>query len=463
MTKPSWMTKACGVFLLWTTAAIALPAQTFTVLHSFDNTDGGFPRAGLVQGTNGKFYGTTIGGGAYGDGTVFSMTASGALTTLHSFDGTDGANPSAAPVQGTNGKFYGTTSGGGAYGEGTVFSMTASGTLTTLHSFADSATDGANPAAGLVQGANGKFYGTTTYGGANGDGTVFSITASGTLTILHSFADSATDGGNPIAGLVQGTNGDFYGTTFLGGAYDGGTVFSITASDTLTTLYSFSGADGSYPSAGLVQGANGKFYGTTPPDGGTVFSITANGTPTKLYTFCSGGGVCADGSSPGAALVQGTNGKFYGTTNSGGANGDGDGTVFTITASGALTTLHSFDGSDGEFPGAALAQGTNGKFYGTTTDGGANGNGTVFSLSVGLGPFVITQTTSGAEGVAVNILGSNLTGATSVTFNGTAAAFTVVSQYLITTIVPTGATSGKVEVIIPSATLSSSGPFHVQP
>ena len=453
--------KACGIFLLWAATAAALPAQTFTTLHSFDNTDGGFPRAGLVQGTNGDFYGTTIGGGAYGDGTVFSITANGALTTLHSFDGTDGANPSAGLVQGTNGKFYGTTQSGGTGGIGTVFSITAGGTLATLHSFADSATDGANPIAGLVQGTNGKFYGTTQSGGAYGDGTVFSIIASGTLTILHSFAGSATDGANPIAGLVQGTNGKFYGTTFLGGSYDGGTVFSITASGTLTTLYSFSGADGSFPTAGLVQGANGKFYGTTPPGGGTVFSITANGTPTKLYTFCSGGGVCADGSSPGAGLVQGTNGKFYGTTTDGGANGDGDGTVFSITASGALTTLHSFDGTDGEFPEAALAQGTNGKFYGTTTDGGANGDGTVFSLSVGLGPFVITQTTSGAEGVAVTILGTSLTGSTGVTFNGTAANFTVVSASEITTTVPSGATTGTVQVKTPGGTLSSNLPFTV--
>src|SRR5580658_9658731 len=230
MYKFNWSMKTCSILILWAATAAALPAQTFTTLHSFDGTDGGFPSAGLVQGTNGKFYGTTSGGGAYGDGTVFSITAGGTLTTLHSFSG------------------------------------------------------------------------------------------------------SATDGANPIAGLVQGTNGDFYGTTFIGGAYDGGTVFSITASGTLTTLYSFRGAVGSYPTAGLVQGANGKFYGTTPPGGGTVFSITANGTPTKLYTFCSGGGVCADGSSPGAGLVQGTNGKFYGTTNSGGANGDGDGTVFSITA-----------------------------------------------------------------------------------------------------------------------------------
>jgi len=136
MSKLNWVTKACCVFLLWVAAAVTLPAQTFTSLYSFDGTDGAFPLAGLVQGTNGELYGTANTGGANGDGTVFSLTpSSGAFSVLHSFDGTDGESPSAGLVLGTNGIFYGTTYNGGAYGVGTVFSLTASGALTSLHSF----------------------------------------------------------------------------------------------------------------------------------------------------------------------------------------------------------------------------------------------------------------------------------------------------------------------------------------
>jgi uncharacterized repeat protein (TIGR03803 family) len=465
MGKSNWWMRACAIFLLWATAAVALPAQTFTTIYSFDQNvmDGSGPYAGLVQGTNGKFYGTTSSGGNDGIGTVFSITSGGALITLHSFDDTDGNSPAAGLIQGTNGKFYGTTYAGGANGYGTIFSIAAAGTLITLRSF--DRTDGSYPQAGLIQGTNGKFYGTTSGGGANGMGTIFSITAGGTLTTLYSFCSQANcaDGANPVAGLVQGTDGKFYGTTDSGGAHAHGTVFSITAGGTLFTLHSFNSIDGDAPQAGLVEGANGKFYGTTKLGGtnsdGTVFSITTGGFLTTIYSFCSQTG-CTDGQYPEAALVQGTDGKFYGTTAGAGPNYC---TVFSITGGGALRTLHSFAGhpTDGSDPLAGLLQGTNGKFYGTTFEGGANAGGTVFSLSVGLGPFVETRPASGAVGAAVAILGTNLTGATAVTFNGTAAAFTVKSKSEITTTVPTGATTGTVQVVTPGGTLSSNVPFTV--
>jgi uncharacterized repeat protein (TIGR03803 family) len=206
-------------------------------------------------------------------------------------------------------------------------------------------------------------------------------------------------------------------------------------------------------------GTNPGLYGN---GGGTVFKITPSGKLTTLYNFCAQGG-CVDGEAPIAGLVQVADGAFYGTTSSGGAYGYG--TVFRITPSGALTTLYSFCAqsgcTDGEVPVAGLGQDTNGTFYGATWGGGAYGYGTVFSLSVGLGQFVKTLPTSARVGSAVRILGTNLTGATSVTFNGTAAAFTVVSRYLITATVPTGATTGKVEVVTPSGTLSSNVPFRV--
>ena len=189
---------------------VASPAQTFTLLYSFDLTDGADPWAGLVQATDGNFYGTTYQGGANGAGTVFKITAGGVLTTLHSFDGTDGADPFAGLVQATDGSFYGTTYYGGAgSGYGTVFKITAGGVLTRLHSF--DSTDGANPHAELVQATDGNFYGTTYNGGANAAGTVFKITAGGVLTTLHRF--DFTDGAYPRARLVQATDGSFYGTT----------------------------------------------------------------------------------------------------------------------------------------------------------------------------------------------------------------------------------------------------------
>jgi uncharacterized repeat protein (TIGR03803 family) len=177
-----------------------------------------------------------------------------------------------------------------------------------------------------------------------------------------------------------------------------------------------------------------------------------------LYTFCPETG-CADGQVPNAGLIQATDGNFYGTTLSGGTLGAG--TIFKITSTGTLTTLHSFTGTDGEEPYAGLIQGTNGEFYGTTSGGGAHGYGVVFRLSAGLGPFVETRPTSGKVGAAVTILGTDLTGATSVTFNGQAATFTVVSSSEITTNVPTGATTGEVEVKTPGRTFTSNVEFRV--
>jgi len=465
-------------------------AQTFATLHEFDDTDGSNAYAGLVQATNGNLYGTTTEGGANnsslctgdapGCGTVFKITPTGMLITLYSFcaqsNCTDGAGPTARLIQAANGNLYGMTFFGGAgscvsgginYGCGTVFEITPTGTLTTLHSF--NGTDGERPEGALVQSANGNFYGTTSLGGTNGSGTVFEMTSSGILTTLHDFCQGAcTDDGSPRGELVLATNGYFYGTTSenvtSGTNVSDGTVFKISPTGTLTTLHSFDGTDGSTPFDTLIQGTDGNLYGTTLQGGastacsfgcGTVFKMTQAGTLTTLHSFDG-----TDGSLPYAGLVQATDGNFYGTTNGGGANGDG--TVFEITPTGTLTTLHSFDDTDGDEPFAGLVQDTNGTLYGTTEFGG-NHNGTVFSLSVGLGPFVETQTTSGKVGAAVKILGSNLTGATSVTFNGTAATFTVVSKSEITTTVPTDATTGTVEVTVSGHTLKSNTKFRVTP
>jgi uncharacterized repeat protein (TIGR03803 family) len=470
MTNLDWITKASIVFLLWAIAAVALPAQTFTTLYNFDGADGQYPYAPLVQGIDGNLYGATASGGPSEDGEIFKMTPSGALTTIYYGGGTD-----AALVLVTDGDFYGTTVNGGSSracgsnGCGTVFKITPSGTFATLYGF--DLTDGYAPN-GLVQGADGDFYGTTFIGGAHHAGTVFKITPGGTLTTLHTF--DVTDGGFPEGALVQATDGNFYGTTYYGGSnseclskYGCGTVFKITPSGTLTTLHSFDETDGDGPGAGLVQASDGDLYGTTGGGGayydGTVFKITLGGSFTMLHTFDG-----TDGADPDAALIQATDGNLYGVTYSGGTNTGGCnevtcGTIFKITLSGTLTTLHDFNYTDGYDP-HALVQATDGTFYGSTLYGGTYVTaGTIFSLSVGLKPFVETQPSSGAVGAAVNILGSDLTGATSVTFNGTPAVFTVVSKTLITTTVPAGAITGTVEVVRPNGKGLSNVPFRVLP
>jgi uncharacterized repeat protein (TIGR03803 family) len=462
----------------------AARAQTFNTLDSFDGTDGSNPYAGLVQGTNGNLYGTTLAGGVNGDGTFFDINLSGTLTVLYNFCSqsgcTDGATPRAGLVLATNGNFYGATYSGGAHGYGTVFEITPSGKLTTLYSFcsASGCTDGANPYAGLVLATNGNFYGTTLFGGVNNYGTIFEITPNGTLTTLYSFCSKSgcTDGSGVIAPLVQATNGSFYGTTCEAGCYGAGgygTVFEFTAGGKLMTLHTFcslSGCtDGAYPTAGLVLAANGNLYGTTanggPTDWGTVFEITPTGKLTTLYNLCSLSG-CTDGAHPNAALVQ-ANGNFYGTTCGSACNAPGYGTAFEITPKDTLTTLYNFcsqsDCTDGANSTALLFQDTNGAFYGTTYYGGADNAGTVFRLSAGLGPFVSFVAGSGQVGRTVEILGQGFETATAVSFNGTSATFKAVSNTYLTATVPSGATTGPVTVTETSATLKSNKTFDVTP
>ena len=305
----------------------------------------------------------------------------GTVTSLHYFTGGDGGNSYAALVLGPNGNFYGTTSGDTTTGYGTVFEITPTGTLTTLYSFTGGS-DGGNPNGNLILGIDGNFYGTTSGDSTDGYGTIFKITPTGALTTLYSFTGLA-DGGNPDAGLVQGTNGNFYGTTsgdYITNGY--GTVFEITPTGTLTTLYSFTGgSDGGNPEGSLVLGPGGNFYGTTSGNYttngyGTIFEITPAGALTTLYSFTGG----SDGGNPEGSLLLAPNGNFYGT--SGGEDTDGYGTVFEITPTGALTTLYSFTGGiDGDAPNASLILGSDGNFYGTTSGDISGGYGTVFVIT----------------------------------------------------------------------------------
>jgi len=483
MRKLGWAKLACLLFTFCTASAIASSAQAFTTLASFNATNGANPVAGLVQGFSGNFYGTAQVGGVNNDsGVVFEITPSGSQTTLYSFcsqaNCTDGETPYAALVQATNGNLYGTTFGGGANDSGTVFEITPAGKLTTLYSFCSQANcaDGAYAYAPLTQASNGAFYGTTYEGGANNEGTVFEISPTGKFRTLYSFCSQAfcTDGEYPRAGLIRAPNGNLYGTTEAGGIdgpFNGdGTIFEITPAGKLTTLYTFCPqpgcTDGANPYAGLAQATNGSFYGTTFAGGaknnGTIFEMIAGGSFTTLHSFCTWKN-CLDGADPAAGLVHATNGNFYGTTTSGGANGYG--TIFESAPSGAMSILYNFcaqtNCSDGLTPYAGLMQATNGTFYGTTVGGGSNDVGTVFSLSMGLAPFVETLPTSGRVGASVVILGNNLTGTTKVTFNGTPGTFTVISATEIKTTVPSGASTGTVQVTAPGGELNSNIVFRV--
>jgi uncharacterized repeat protein (TIGR03803 family) len=304
------------------------------------------------------------------------------------------------------------------------------------------------------------------------------MTPGGKLTTLYNFCPqggTCPDGRGPT-GLIQATDGNFYGTAYFGGATNNGTIFKITPKGRLTTLYNFTGGtDGSNPLAGVIQATNGTFYGTTTNGGlnhaGSVFTITPNGPLVTLYSFCSQSG-CADGFNPFYGLVEGTDGNLYGTTPYGGIGNsycfnNSCGTVFKISLSGTLTTLYDLCTQGGDCPdgfdASFLVQGTDGNFYGAACCGGDSlRGGTIYRLSVGLRPFVETLPASGKMGATVKILGTNLTGASSVSFNGTPALFTVESPSEITTTVPAGATTGTVQVGgTRSGTLSSNVPFQV--
>ena len=359
-----------------------------SVVYSFAST-GYQPLGGLAQGKDGNFYGTVSAGGAFQQGAFFMLTPAGSYTLLHSFDGTDGGEPEGQLALGGDGNFYGVTLGGGAHDDGTVFKVTPAGVLTVLYSFAGS--DGKNPVGGLTLGSDGSFYGTTNAGGSGGLGAVFKITTAGALTTLHSF--SSDEGSQPYGALAQGTDGNFYGTTSAGGAHSEGSVFKITPAGSLSVLHSFDpSSEGYTPQAGLVQAADGNFYGTTTTGGsgskftteGTVFRITPAGTLTTLYSFGlinSDGSQNTHGYEPDAALSLGGDGNLYGSTLNGGAFGGG--TLFSITTGGSLTTLYTFSGGsgDGAGPDSPLLLAADGNFYGTTENGGVNGGGTGFKLS----------------------------------------------------------------------------------
>ena len=382
------------------------PAGSFSILATFDWVGGSMqPIGSLVRGLDGAFYGTTVIGGTNEDGSGFKITSARKIVTLYSFnsvrDGSgnnlDGLCPRAGLALGRDGNLYGTTSTGGSNGCGTVFKITPDGVLTSLYSFGalvdtnGSVLDGCWPATPLLEGSDGNYYGTTEYGGI-GCGSVFKITASGLLTPLYQFPAPPSNvytarTGEPTA-LIEGADGNLYGATTYGGSNYQGSIYQITANGDYTTLHSFSYAvDGGYPAAGLVVGRDGNLYGTAsaggPGGNGTIFRISPSGRFARLFAFNGG-----DGSAP-QNLIQTKNGTFYGTTEHGG--------IFRMSPPATMKML--FQGT-GWMPEGALIQGKDGNLYGVTLYGGF---GTVFAVNP-FGGFRSLCSLNGSNGANLDIV-----------------------------------------------------------
>lgn len=349
------------------------------------------PYAGLVSGMDGALYGTTLGGGTNGAGTVFKVNRDGSgYATLHTFltNGVDGESPGAL-IQASDGALYGMTSiGGGTNRAGTVYKLNMDGSgYRLLHVFGSVAADGGNPGAGLIEGSDGGLYGTAFFGGSNDMGTVFRLNKDGSsYGALYHFGRIASDGTNPDSAVVQGADGALYGTTFFGGTNDAGTVFKLNTNGGgygVLRMFTKSGGDGQDPDAALLQASNGALYGTTYNGGasnvGTVFTLSTSGAAySLLHSFKSFAG---DAQSPLGPLFEGKDGLLYGTTYSGGSNGVG--AIFKLARAGTnYSVWRSFllTGADGENPRGGLVLGSDGAFYGTAWDGGEAGVGTVLQI-----------------------------------------------------------------------------------
>jgi uncharacterized repeat protein (TIGR03803 family) len=374
-------------------SALPSAAQSFTIVHSFSGPDGSSPTAGLLLASDGNFYGVAMQGGANGFGTVFEITPAGTFTTLHNFAQADGSYPAAPLIQGSDGALYSTTSAGGAHNVGTIYRITTAGALTTLHSF--SGLDGSNPFGPLLIGPDGNFYGTTTGGGSAYFGTVFQFTPAGALTVMHNFAgqdgpdgEPGNDGGFPYGTLISVGSGYYAGTTGRGGIADNvGVLFTVNLAGDIVEPVLFDKADGSGSFGGLILASDGNAYGLTAGGGtpgpfGEIYQFNLHeplqaSDFSMVTTFGSGGQPYSAYDS----LLQGSDGNFYGTSNS--DSNYGDGTVFEYNPSSRdLAVLVTFNGSNGSHPYSTLVQGPGGTIWGTTSSGGAHGYGEIFKSTV---------------------------------------------------------------------------------
>lgn len=395
-------TKALALVLPVAIFFFALPsvaaAASFAVLHSFGGPEGETPAAPLVQGADGSLYGVAAHGGDFtvlppdGGGTAFRLDANGNVTTLHVFRGLEGAVPTGL-IQGRDGFFYGTATYGGQpsisplqAGYGTVFRMDAAGTVTVLHVFPPNDA-GAFPRP-VIQGADGALYGTVSGGvGSLGHfpGYVYRLDPiTGGFRHLHDFVIS--DGENPTGPLFEARDGFFYGTTNQGGQWNAGVVYKVDAAGSFTLLHSLSPfwpGEGSEPKGGVIQASNGLFYGTTEQGGygGEIFDMDAAGNFDVIHRFDA---YASDGWKPVSGLIEGRDGFLYGTAPVGGlpVTGTRYGVVYRMDEAGAVTVLHTFNGPDGIRPTAAVVQGADGALYGSTIVGGAFGLGVLFRIDL---------------------------------------------------------------------------------
>ncbi len=369
------------------------PAGTYSLLYSFQcSPDGQFPEAGLVRDSSGNLYGTTEAGGQYGNGTVFKLASDGTETVLHSFAGSpsDGDGPIYGSLTLDDaGNLYGTTVFGGQFGQGVVFRVTTAGAESILHSFCQrsACTDGAEPEGGVARDSAGNLYGTSSLGGS-GWGVIFKRTAGGTYSVIHTFDNSLTDGGDPTSNLTLDSLGNLYGTTYEGGAASDGTVFEVTATGTERLLYSFKGdpVDGALPvGGGLFEDTSG-LYGVTNEGGaegfGVLFKLTPGGAESVLLNLSGGAG----GKYPIDSLARDAAGNLYGTTLYGGGPGcaDGCGALFELTTTGREIPLHEFtlnSSSDGASPYGGVIRDPSGNLYGTLRLGGFQACGAVFKYT----------------------------------------------------------------------------------
>ncbi|MGA3350480.1 MAG: choice-of-anchor tandem repeat GloVer-containing protein [Candidatus Sulfotelmatobacter sp.] len=458
-----------GIFLV--AIAIAAPAQTVSTIYQFSNgSNPNYPAGVMAQGQDGNFYGVTLSGNGCCQGIIYKISSEGALTSLYSMAQSDGTTCSGLTL-GTDGNFYGTCQNGGTNNYGTLFKVTSAGALTVLHNFATqgSTSDGCIPYAPPIQASNGDFYGTTAFCGADNYGTVYKLTLAGAYSMLYSFQGPPNDTVLPY-GLIEGTDGDLWGVG-NGWIISGGGIFKITLAGKESLVYTFEpNSDGEYtdgesPSANLIQGSNGNFYGTTEQGGtaneGTIFEVTAGGKETVLYSFPNQ----TDGAYPTLPLTQGPNGLLYGAATDCAGGGCSQAGLFDITTKGAYKNLYLYPlvCSNCGQPEAPLLLSTNGTFYSTTEQGGT-GVGSFYSLSNGYSPFIsLVNVTSGAEGARVGILGQGFSSKSVVEFGGTKATIAKLTGTYILATVPTGALTGDVTVTTGSTVLSTTATYKITP
>ena len=367
-------------------SALYLPSQTLTIIHTFNGTDGNYPNARLYRDSAGNLYGTTKAGGTGGLGTVYKVDTSGKYAVLHDFTGgpQDGSTPSSGLVGDAAGNLYGTTTTGGATGEGTVFKLDISGNVTILHNFGANSSDGMWPYAAPIREGKSYLYGTASAGGPHGGGVAYKLDSAGNETILHSFSSNAADGNSPGGGLLL-YKGRFYGTTAIGGTSNLGTIFALHGNKE-TVSFNFAGSAGEFPSAGLIKDSSGNFYGTTQFGGdltcnaassgcGTVYKLDPTGQQTVLYSFLGS----PDGDDVVAGVVLDKLGNLFGTTVYGGTGSCqttpymGCGTIFAVNQNGQESVLYNFrGGADGAYPFGGVIRDNKGNLYGSAAQGGDN-------------------------------------------------------------------------------------------